>query len=271
MRRIINFLRRILRSFNSLIEVMLIKIFNSFFGVKGINLGSGQNWRKFGWVGIDQFDGQMLDKNSKFQFSDNSIDYIFSEAFFEHINDEDVDNLLNESSRVLKKGGKIRLITPHFEKLLNKYRDGDEKFFTEVTGVNGRPEWEKFGVKKCIENYLGHWFAAYDSKDNVNDDEFYRGPPIGIEEDIKKKANELSLKEFSEWIVSNIPKERFKKPHGHINWFNYEKFYELLKDKGFKNIKESACCKSEYSVFLNDKFDKKFRAGSSLYIEAEKT
>ena len=80
----------------------------------------------------------------------------------------------------------------------------------------------------------------------------------------------MSLKEFSEWIVSNIPKDRFKKPHGHINWFNYNKFYEMLKDKGFKNIKESACCKSEYLVFLNNKFDKKFRAGSSLYIEAEK-
>ena len=130
MRRIINFLRRILSHLINLIEVVSIKIFNSLFGVKGINLGSGQNWWKIGWVGMDQLDGQMLDKNSKFHFPDNSIDYIFSEAFFEHINDDDVDNLLNECSRVLKKGGKIRLITPHFEKLLNKYRQCDEKFFT---------------------------------------------------------------------------------------------------------------------------------------------
>ena len=270
MSSILHFLRRIKKYLKNYFEVSAIKIFNAIFGIQGINLGSGKSWYKARWIGIDQLDGQMLDKNSKFHFKDNSIEYIFSEAFFEHIDDDDVNNLLNESSRVLKKGGKIRLITPHFSKLLEKYREGDERFFTEVTGVNGRPEWEKFGVKRCLENYLGHWFSAYDSKDNIDDIGFYRGPPIGIENDIKKKANELPLKDFSEWIVSKIPKDRFKKPHGHINWFDYDKFHNLLKDKGFKNIKESACCKSEYPIFLGNKFDKIVRAGSSLYVEAEK-
>ena len=270
MRRILNALRRILNAFRDKFELAIITISNMLFGIKGINLGSGRNWRKVGWIGIDQLEGQMLDQNSKFSFADDSIDYIFSEAFFEHINDDDVNNLLNESARVLKKGGKIRLITPHFEKILNKYIEGDESFFTDVAGIKGRPEWKKFGVNNCTENYLGHLFAAYDSKDDFNDPEFYRGPPIGIEEEIKVKAKELSLKEFSEWIVSKIPRERFKKPHGHINWFNYEKFYTLLKSKGFKNISESSCCKSKYPVFLDDNFDKEFRSGSSLYVEAEK-
>lgn len=248
----------------------LLNIINRILGVKGINLGAGRGWRKIRWVGLDQVSGIMLDKNTKLPFSDSTIEFIFSEHFFEHLDDQDLDNLLSESHRVLKKGGKIRIITPNFEKILNKYRQGDREYFFETVGFRGRKEWGKFGVQPSLENILGHWFANYDSKDSMNDPDFYRGPPIGLESEIKKKANELTLRDFSNWIVSKIPESRFKKPHGHINWFSYDRLSKLLTDKGFEKIKQSSCNQSKYSEFLDDKFDRKSRASISLYVEAEK-
>ncbi len=246
------------------------RIINTILQVKGINLGAGRGWSKIRWIGLDQVNGIMLDKNSKLPFADSTIEFIFSEHFIEHIDNKDLDNLLNESHRVLKKGGKIRIITPNFENILSKYRQGDTKFFFETVGFKGRKEWKKFRVEPCLENILGHWFANYDSKDSIHDTDFYRGPPIGIEDEIKEKAHELTLEDFSQWIVSKIPKSRYKKPHGHINWFSYDRLNMLLRDKGFMKITKSSCNQSQYSEFLDDKFDKKSRANISLYIEAEK-
>ena len=248
----------------------LTRILNKFFTIRGINLGSGKHWSKIRWAAIDQINGQVLDKTSRLPFSDNSLEYVFTEHFLEHIDDDDVNNILSEAARVLRANGVIRIITPDFEKIYKKYQEQDVEFFLNEVGFKGRPEWKAFGVKYCIENYLGHWFANYDSTDNKSDNDFYRGPPIGIEDEIKQKANHLSLKDFSEWIVSKIPRDRFKKPHGHINWFDYHKLYVLLKSNGFKDIKRSSCGNSEYSEFLTNDFDKKGRAHISLYVEARK-
>jgi predicted SAM-dependent methyltransferase len=266
-------IKKSLRQFVNMSESLFdlyVKVLNKFFKIKGINLGSGKYWRKIGWQGIDQVNGQMIDKNTRFPFDNNSINYVYTEHFIEHIDDKTWDNLLKESSRVLVEGGKIRIITPDFEKLLFKYREGDENFFKNIIGFNGRPEWKKNGVKSSLENILGHWFANYDSKDTNEDDDFYRGPPMGIENDIKVQAHSLSVSEFSKWIVSKIPIERYKQPYGHINWFTYDKIYSALKDKGFVNISKSSCSQSKYSAFLDSKFDRKIRAHYSLYIEAEK-
>ena len=58
---------------------------------------------------------------------DNSIDYIESFHFFEHI--KDINKLLNECSRVLKVEKKMRIVVPHFS---NPYYFSDpthENFF----------------------------------------------------------------------------------------------------------------------------------------------
>ena len=63
-----NAIRRILNAFRDKFELVIITISNMLFGIKGINLGSGRNWRKIGWVGIDQLEGQMLDQKQQVFF-----------------------------------------------------------------------------------------------------------------------------------------------------------------------------------------------------------
>ena len=81
--------------------------------IHGINLGAG-TWICENWIGLDKIQNNYLNENTIFPIPDNSIEYIYSAHFFEHINDETAYNLLKESKRVLKPGGIIRIILPDF-------------------------------------------------------------------------------------------------------------------------------------------------------------
>ena len=88
-----------------------------------LNLGSGNVLLK-GWVNIDispVADFQQ-DLTQPLKFADNSIDYIYSEHFLEHIEYDQAVNLIKECFRVLKKGGVIRIATPDLTHLVNKYK-----------------------------------------------------------------------------------------------------------------------------------------------------
>jgi predicted SAM-dependent methyltransferase len=64
-----------------------------------------------------------LDATRRFPIPSETIDYIFSEHFIEHIGLSEQVIFLNESYRVLKSGGKIRVTTPSIEKLIDLYLD----------------------------------------------------------------------------------------------------------------------------------------------------
>jgi predicted SAM-dependent methyltransferase len=74
-------------------------------------------------------------------FRKNSLDYIYSSHFLEHIGKKEGEKLIKESFRVLKNGGAIRLVTPNLDedirdlekeiKLYKKSRLGEriQKYF----------------------------------------------------------------------------------------------------------------------------------------------
>jgi len=51
----------------------------------------------------------------------DTVDYIFSEHFIEHIDKRDAIKLVKDCHRVLKPGGVIRVITPDLQVLLDDY------------------------------------------------------------------------------------------------------------------------------------------------------
>jgi len=67
-------------------------------------------------------------------------DYIYSSHFLEHLTKEKGHHLLQESFRVLKQGGKIRIAVPDLEFALNLFEKGqkqkmlDDYFFVEKDG-----------------------------------------------------------------------------------------------------------------------------------------
>jgi len=237
----------------------------------GINLGSGK-WSCENWIGLDKLQNEYLNEKTVLPYNDNSIDYIYSSHFFEHINDETAINLLQESKRVLKKGGIIRIIVPDYELLQKKYCENNSDFFLNIVGFKGRPEWKKYNVEYSLENILTHWFSNYNEGDPDNHNG-YRGPPrILSKDDIKKNAHKLSTEEFSKWCISHIPINNKNVSTEHINCFTEKKLNNIFKKLNFTEYKKSTHMKSKIpDIYKYNKFDNlKDRSTMSLYYEAIK-
>jgi predicted SAM-dependent methyltransferase len=56
---------------------------------------------------------------------DESVDFIFSSHFLEHLSYKDGINLLKDCHRVLKPGGWIRVVCPDLRVITSKYLEGD--------------------------------------------------------------------------------------------------------------------------------------------------
>lgn len=260
--------------------------------IKGINLGAGDDWKLNGWLGLDILNGEYLNEKSVFQFKDNSIEYVFSSHFFEHINDETAINLLKESYRVLKPGGIVRITTPHFERLYNKCKENDVDFYIK-NGilVNRYKHWGKTNIENNIYNTLVHFVCNYHDGElcEGNPNQLRCIIPILEKEQIISKLNELNVDEFCKWCLSFVPerpisKEKMEKikqnknimidfPDSgleHINWWTLSKFTSILTSIGFRNIKEVECNNSSIpgTSFINEV--NSIRGNGSIWIECKK-
>jgi predicted SAM-dependent methyltransferase len=82
-----------------------------------LDIGCGPQKQDPKWIGIDALDFEGVDLVGDVfevlkEFPDESVDAVFSAHFFEHING--IDKLLLEIGRVLKPGGRLKVIVPHF-------------------------------------------------------------------------------------------------------------------------------------------------------------
>ena len=93
--------------------------------VKKLHIGCGSNIYD-GWLNTDLKSREKvayMDAGLKFPLESNSFDFIYSEHLFEHLNVFQQINMLKEGSRVLKKGGVMRIATPSLDFLFNLYND----------------------------------------------------------------------------------------------------------------------------------------------------
>ena len=95
-------------------------------GAKKLHLGCGHSILE-GWLNSDfspaRPDVIRLDATTAFPIPSDSFDYVFSEHMIEHIAYRDGLNMLGESFRVLKPGGKIRVSTPDLQFLVDLYAE----------------------------------------------------------------------------------------------------------------------------------------------------
>lgn len=233
---------------------------------EGINLGSG-NWSFPKWKSIDKIKGERLDKKSKLEEEDDSLSYVYSCHFFEHVDDATAQNLFDESYRTLKPGGAMRIIVPDFEKIIQKYKQEDGNWFLNECGFRARPEWEIYGVKNNLCSIMLHILSNFDYKGPKG---FYRGGPIGFsKEEIDDKLNTMKWQDFVEWAQSQHPKGDVSPQH--INWWSLEKFQKMMSK--FSKVERKKFSESAIpyvdSTNLFDK-EKPGRRKFSMYIESIK-
>ena len=88
-----------------------------------LHLGCG--WRNFGdeLVHIDGGDYEHLDHDdiTNLPYEDESVDLIYASHVLEYFDREEVLDILSEWTRVLKKGGVLRIAVPDFESMAIMY------------------------------------------------------------------------------------------------------------------------------------------------------
>ena len=138
-----------------------------------LHLGCGRNLLD-GWINTDfntaKFRGSdFLDVTEKFPYDDNSVDYIFSEHMIEHISYQNGKFMIEESFRVLKSGGKIRISTPDLKFLINLYTEDKtdlQKKYIDYS-VNHKSYNVSIGTDTfIINNFVRDWDHTfiYDEK-----------------------------------------------------------------------------------------------------------
>jgi predicted SAM-dependent methyltransferase len=137
---------------------------------KKLHLGCGDNLLD-GWLNTDYFPKSPqllhLDATKPFPFPSDQFDYVFSEHMIEHIPYEGGTQMIRESLRVLKPGGKIRVSTPDMQFLFNLYQPEKSPLHREYIAWAARilnmPAQEDTFVINNFMRCWGHTFI-YDQK-----------------------------------------------------------------------------------------------------------
>jgi len=203
-----------------------------------INLGAGPNWDHEGWHVLDH----KIEKNEKYKIKGNlnninlkkkSCDLVFISHTLEHIPHIQIQNILTEINRIMKRGATIRILVPNLEVIAKAYVKKDKAFF-----------------KKAI-----------DEDHSIRRDLGFGGMLMNF---IVSPGQDTIL------LDRNLKK--FIAGYAHLYAYDFDMMKILLKNCGFQSIRKKKFCNSSISDFripchilgknskyqnLNNKFYKK--------------
>ncbi len=203
-----------------------------------INLGAGPNWHHNGWHILDY----KLQKNEKFKIKgdlnkinlkDKICEQVFISHTLEHIPHIQIQNVLTEINRIMKKNAVIRILVPNLERIAKAYVKKDKQFFKK----------------------------ALDEDHSIRTDLGYGGMLMNF---IVSPGQDTIL------IDRNLKK--FIAGYAHLYAYDFHMMKTILKKCGFKNIYKKKFCDSSIPDFripchilgrnkeyhnLNNKFYKK--------------
>ncbi len=180
-----------------------------------LNLGAGPNWENEGWYILDH----KVEKNSGFKIKGNlnkislkknSCDLIFISHTLEHIPHIQIQNVLTEINRIMKKGATIRILIPNLYDIAKAYVNNDSKFFKRAID-------EDHSIRKDLG--LGGMFMNF----------------------IVSPGQDTIL------VDRNLNK--FIAGYAHLYSYDFKMMKILLSKCGFKNISKKKFCQSKIKDF----------------------
>ena len=162
MSKIITYIKQFVKSNNfamRLISIVFkikdsyINLINNIFGIKYIDIGSGKGMAEVGWSNIDiQENGELISDSTILGFQSNSIKFIYSSHFFEHIDDSVAKNILNEAYRILKKGGVFRVVVPNQQFFIDQYKKRNYSYLKERIRLENLNTWHVYNTDTFLQN-----------------------------------------------------------------------------------------------------------------------
>lgn len=146
---------------------------------------------------------RLVDCRKRLPFKNNSVDFIYTGHFIEHLYYYQVVSLMKECRRILRPGGILRISIPDIKVLSEKYLNGDRDFFVRLEDSNNKGD-----VLENIADLFVQHIYGYDSWSSPS---FFG------------KIQRLFIR-------------------GHLWMYDYESLSTILKRTGFSNIQRQEAC-----------------------------
>lgn len=175
-----------------------------------LNLGAGPHWHKAGWETLDHKSG-FWDTTTAWDtgLPAGRYDWIFTSHMLEHIPHYRVDQLLKEMNRLLKPGGRVRILTPDLETIARMYVNRDEQLLARLRGED-----------ETIRHDLG-WGGAF------------------VNYVVSPGNDSLLISRNGELIAG----------YGHVYLFDFAMLETLLRKHGFTGVKRCGFLESSLADF----------------------
>lgn len=248
------------------------------------NIGAGDFYHPY-WTNID-FKSDWYKVNEKTSLSgihfdlmslnplpidSESAELVYSSHTVEHITDQAAQNMFNESYRILKKGGIIRITTPNINLEYRAYKDNDRQYFYWIDNYSQKNEMDRIKItipmnEADIEQiFLFHFagnvstIAKEGAKEKITTEAF------------KQIFATNNFEDALNYCTSKVdPSVHAKTPGIHVNWWNSEKMTRMFQAAGFKNIFTSGHGQSFAPPMRNTSLFDSTHPKISLYMEAIK-
>ncbi|UCG89591.1 MAG: methyltransferase domain-containing protein [Candidatus Heimdallarchaeota archaeon] len=268
-----------------------INIYYKIYGIEPVenrrfyNIGAGE-FQHTAWTNVDHESEWYKDVQGSnmgidwdlltltpIPVEDNSAEIVYSSHTIEHINNEAAQNMFNESYRILKQGGVLRITTPNIDLDFRAYKTNDRNYFYWIDqySVKTPKKLERVQLNKPLNEasiqqiFLWHFASSVSLLHND-------GAPERInDEKLDEIFQELDYEEALDYCTSKCSLEVQRKyPGNHINWWNKNKLFQMLSIAGFKNIYLSGYGQSKAPVLRNTMLFDTTHPKISLYVEAIK-
>jgi len=198
-------------------------------------------------------------KGVAFPFEDNSIKGIYTSHCLEHLFDNQVFKILEQSYRILQPGGVIRIALPDMEMMFDAYEARDASFFSWFKekmrvrdGVWAYDSW----LRLVTRSFAGHVVDLF------SDEELY-----GIYHKLEENRIKFVRRILSE--AENSPKYR-NVPNAHKSYWSSQKMLTCLNELGFKSVNKVGQRQTTDPVFSNGAVFNNTQPQASFFVEAIK-
>lgn len=248
------------------------------------NIGAGSFYHQY-WTNIDYY-SPWYENNDKASLSgihhdlmtlkdlpieSDTAEAVYSSHTVEHISDAAAQKMFDESFRILKKGGVLRVTTPNIELEYRAYKDNDRNYFYWIDNYSKKKEIDRIIITKPMNQASIEQIFLYHFAGNVSELHGDGAKVRVSDEQLRNLFAQNSFEDALNYCSTRCDLEiQSKYPGNHVNWWSQDKMTRMFKAAGFKIIYRSGYGQS-FSPLMRDLtlFDNT-HPKISIYMEAIK-
>jgi predicted SAM-dependent methyltransferase len=186
---------------------------------------------------------------------DGTIEAAYTSHVIEHLKDDHVQFMFDDTWRVLQPGGYFRISCPNIDLYVRAFLEKDLEFFH----YRHHAHYAAAGIQDSVAGLFLDVFAT----------DIGSRPKPYTYEDVRASMETHGIEQALDRYSAEAPYD-YAKSHFHVNWFNPAKLTRMLGAAGFKQIYVSSFgqsfCPAMRDIKMFDLGDPKI----SLYVECKK-